>query len=69
MAEMKRRGRPEELEIAQRDVSESEIACSATSIVVWTDDEKEAVVNYCGVDSDKVSVIPPGVDLSRFRPM
>ncbi len=69
MAEMKRRGRPEELEIAQRDVSESEIACSATSIVVWTDDEKEAIVNYCGVDSDKVSVIPPGVDLSRFRPM
>jgi len=69
MAEMKRRGRPEELEITQRDASESKIACSATSVVVWTDDEKEALVNYCGVDSYKVNVIPPGVDLSRFRPM
>ena len=69
MAEMKRRGRPEELEISQRDASESEIARAAASVVVWTDDEKEAVVNYCGVDSDNVSVIPPGVDLSRFHPM
>ncbi|SVD77006.1 uncharacterized protein METZ01_LOCUS429860, partial [marine metagenome] len=50
MAEMKRRGRPEELEISQRDASESEIARAAASVVVWTDDEKEAVVNYCGVD-------------------
>jgi D-inositol-3-phosphate glycosyltransferase len=69
MAEMKRRGRPEELEISQRDASESEIARAAASVVVWTDDEKEAVVNYCGVDSDNVSVIPPGVDLSRFHPV
>jgi len=69
MAEMKRRGRPEETEIAQRDASESLIACSADSVVVWTDDEKDAVVDYCDIDPAKVSVIPPGVDLSRFRPM
>ena len=69
MAEMKRRGRPEEIEIRQRDASESEIACSAASVVVWTEDEKEAIVNYCGVDPVNVSVIAPGVDLSRFRPM
>ncbi|MEC9293938.1 MAG: glycosyltransferase [Chloroflexota bacterium] len=69
MAEMKRRGRPEELEISQRDASESEIARSAASVIVWTEDEKEAVVDYCDVDSDNVSVIAPGVDLSRFRPM
>ena len=36
MAEMKRRGRPEESEVAQRDSSETDIACSADSIVVWT---------------------------------
>ncbi len=69
MAEMKRRGRPEESEVAQRDCSEQEIACSAESVVVWTEQEKEALVEYCNIDASRVSVIPPGVDLSRFRPM
>jgi len=69
MAEMKRRGRPEETEIEQRDASESTIACSADSVVVWTNHEKDAIVDYCDIDPAKVSVIPPGVDLSRFRPM
>ena len=69
MAEMKRRGRPEEMEVEQRDASESAVACSADSIVVWTNDEKDAIVDFCDIDPAKVSVIPPGVDLSRFRPM
>jgi D-inositol-3-phosphate glycosyltransferase len=69
MAEMKRRGRPEETEVEQRDSSESNIACSADSVVVWTEGEKDALVDYCDIDPAKVSVIPPGVDLSRFRPM
>lgn len=69
MAEMKRRGRPEEMEVAQRDCSETEVACSAESVVVWTEQEKAALVDYCNIDSEKVSVIPPGVDLGRFRPM
>jgi D-inositol-3-phosphate glycosyltransferase len=69
MAEMKRRGRPEETEIEQRDASESTIACSADSVVVWTNHEKDEIVDYCDIDPAKVSVIPPGVDLSRFRPM
>ena len=69
MAEMKRRGRPEETEVEQRDSSESNIARSADSVVVWTDGEKDALVDYWDIDPAKVSVIPPGVDLSRFRPM
>ncbi len=69
MAEMKRRGRPEESEVAQRDSSETEIACSAESVVVWTEHEKKAIVGYCNIDPNKVTVIPPGVDLGRFRPM
>jgi D-inositol-3-phosphate glycosyltransferase len=69
MAELKRRGRPEELEVAQRDCSEAEVACSADSVVVWTDDEKDALVEYCDIDPSKVSVISPGVDLGHFRPM
>ena len=69
MAEMKRRGRPEETEVEQRDASESDIACSADSVVVWTNNEKDAIVDYCEIDPAKVSVIPPGVDLSRFHPM
>ena len=69
MAEMKRRERPEETEVEQRDSSESNIARSADSVVVWTDGEKDALVDYWDIDPAKVSVIPPGVDLSRFRPM
>ena len=69
MAEMKRRGRPEESEVVQRDSSETEIACSAESVVVWTEQEKEAIVDYCDIEPGKVTVIPPGVDLGRFRPM
>jgi D-inositol-3-phosphate glycosyltransferase len=69
MAEMKRRGRPEESEVEQRDSSETEIARSADSIVAWTDDEKAAIVDYCAINPEKVSVVPPGVDLGHFRPM
>jgi len=69
MAKMKRRGRPEETEVEQRDVSESAIACAADSVVVWTNDEKDAIVDYCDIDPAKISVITPGVDLSRFRSM
>jgi D-inositol-3-phosphate glycosyltransferase len=69
MAEMKRRGRPEESEVAQRDSSETDIACSADSIVVWTEHERAAVAEYCNVVPSKIDVIPPGVDLARFRPM
>lgn len=69
MAEMKRRGRPGEIEVAQRDLSEKAIACSADSVVVWTEDEKEAIVDYCKIDPSKISVVPPGVDLTHFRPM
>lgn len=69
MAEMKRRGRPEESEVEQRDCSEQEIARSAESIVVWTNDEKDAIVDYCGASPDRICVIPPGVDLAHFRPM
>ena len=69
MAEMKRRGRPEESEIAQRDSSETDIACSADSVVVWTEHERAVVAEYCDVDPSKIDVIPPGVDLARFRPM
>jgi len=69
MAELKRRGRPEETEVEQRYTSESAIACAADSVVVWTEGEKDAILDYCDIDPVKVSVIPPGVDLSRFRPM
>jgi D-inositol-3-phosphate glycosyltransferase len=69
MAEMKRRGRPEESEVAQRDSSETDIARSADSVVVWTEHERAAVAEYCAVDPEKINVIPPGVDLTRFRPI
>lgn len=69
MAELKRRGRPEESEVSERDDSEKQIARAADSIIVWTEDERQTVAEYCNTDPEKISVIPPGVDLSHFRPM
>jgi len=69
MAELKRRGRPEESEVSERDDSEKQIARAADSIIVWTEDERQTVAEYCNTDPKKISVIPPGVDLSHFRPM
>ncbi len=71
MAEMKRRGHPEEAgaEVEQRHNSELEVARSADSIIVWSTDERDSIVEFCGVEPDKINIIPPGVDLARFRPM
>ena len=69
MAVLKQLSRPEEKEVPQRYSSEIELASAADSIVVWTQNEKDSIVKHTGINGSKIRIIPPGVDLGRFRPM
>jgi D-inositol-3-phosphate glycosyltransferase len=69
LAEVKRRARPGESEHPRRASSERQIACEADRIVVWSEHERQALVQLYGADAERVLIIPPGVDVARFRPL
>ncbi len=58
-----------EMEIPLRIDSEKQIAALAEKIVIATPAEKEQLISLYGADEHKLSVIPPGVDTSRFYPI
>jgi len=69
LAEIKRRARPGEREQAERAPAERLIAHGASKIVVWSEHEKRSLVSLYQADPERVQIIPPGVDATRFRPM
>ncbi|MBI2964800.1 MAG: glycosyltransferase [Chloroflexi bacterium] len=69
LAEVKRRARPGESEHPRRASSERQIACEADRIVVWSEHERNALVQLYQADPGRVLIIPPGVDVSKFRPL
>lgn len=69
LAEIKRRARPGEREQAERAPAERTIARESTRTVVWSEHEKRSLVNLYQADADRILIIPPGVDTTRFRPM
>jgi D-inositol-3-phosphate glycosyltransferase len=69
LAEVKRRARPGESEHVRRATSERQIACEADRIVVWSEHERNALMQLYGADPDRVQIIPPGVDVKKFRPL
>ena len=48
---------------------ETEIAQQADLLIASTADEGEELVNAYGARSDRVFIVPPGVDLATFRPL
>lgn len=68
LAEIKRRARPDETEAPERDESERRIVREADRILVWTDHERDALVEIYDAVGDNIRVIPPGVDCDLFRP-
>ena len=56
------------LEPELRIESEKEIVATVDHIVTSTPEGKSNLINLYGSSPDKVSVIPPGVDLDFFRP-
>ncbi len=69
LAEIKRRSLPGETDVPERDGSERRIVREVDRIVVWTEHERDSLVDIYGADSGRVEVIPPGVDSARFRPL
>jgi D-inositol-3-phosphate glycosyltransferase len=60
---------PGELEPLLRAECEADVMRFADRIVAATTIEREQMASLYGADSGKVAVIPPGVDLSLFRPL
>jgi D-inositol-3-phosphate glycosyltransferase len=48
---------------------EGEIAQQADLLLASTPEEADELINSYGAHSDRVSVVPPGVDLATFRPL
>jgi len=58
-----------ELEPTERIESEKQIARFSDRIVIATPAERDQLINLYGADENKLTVIPPGVDTSRFYPI
>ena len=71
LAELKNRvaQTPAEREPQQRLDCEGEIMAMADRLIAATLLEKKEMARYYGADPRKISVVPPGVDLSRFKSM
>ncbi len=71
LAEMKNRvaQNPAEREPERRLDCEGEVMRLADSLVAATLLEKQEMVQFYGAIPEKVSIVPPGVDLGRFKPM
>lgn len=71
LAEMKNRvaQSPAERETDQRLNCEGEIMRFADRLIAATPLEKNQMTWLYGANPEKISIIPPGVDLNRFKPM
>ena len=56
-------------EVGFREKGEQKVMGIADRIIAATDDEADKMSQLYKVDSEKIRVIPPGVDLSRFYPI
>ena len=68
LGEVKRRARAEEEEPEQRIEAERLVAITADRIVAASGHERGMLERLYGVGDERVSVIPCGVNLERFRP-
>jgi glycosyltransferase involved in cell wall biosynthesis len=59
---------PEVMEAIKRRVNARTLAF-ASRIVTWSRSAAYSLVSDYGVPAEKIDVIPPGVDLDRFRPL
>lgn len=69
LARAKMEVRPAEDESANRLAAESLVARSVDSIVVCTQQERDDLGRLYDVSTERVDVVPAGVDLSLFQPM
>ena len=68
LGEIKNRSSLQEHETDLRIASERAVLLGAERIICATEQERSAIRALYGADLDKVTVIPLGVDMDRFRP-
>lgn len=68
LASIKVQVRPEEHEPEIRFFNEARVAKDADKVVAWTEGEAQHIARELNVDIDKIAIVPPGVDTSRFIP-
>ena len=69
LSRIKLQSRSGEQEPAVRQETEERIIAEADCVVAFSPHERDAMVRLYGADRNQVSLIPCGVDLSRFRPI
>ena len=69
LSRIKLQSRSGEQEPAVRQETEERIIAEADCVVAFSPHERDAMVRLYGADRNRVSLIPCGVDLSRFRPI
>ena len=69
LAKAKMQARPGEREPFLRSEVERELMASADLIISSSPQEKEAMVRLYGASEEGIQIVPPGVDLSLFRPL
>lgn len=52
-----------------RLVGEARVVQIADRIIAATPAEQEQIIHYLHADPNKIAIVPPGVDLSRFQPL
>lgn len=63
----KNESHPKEQEPEMRLRMEQGLARSCTRVLATTEAEKRSIVQHCGAPSEKIGIVPCGVDLERFR--
>ena len=69
LARTKQRARAGERESDRRAQAEQRIIAAANAVVVSTHIEKDDIAKLYGTSETPIEVIPPGVDVSLFRPI
>ena len=60
---------PDEFATAARLAGETHIVAAADCLIAATPAEEEQLIDLYGADPAKIAVVPPGVDLTRFKPL
>ena len=66
---IKMQSRAGEIEPPERQIVEREAMATADRIIAFSGHERDAMVRLYGADADRITLVPCGVDLSKFRPL
>ncbi len=66
---IKMQSRAGEVEPVERSLVEREVMANADRIIAFSNHERDAMARLYGADPSRVTLVPCGVDLSKFRPL